>query len=249
MTSHPEHDLLSAYADGETDAHERATIESHLATCAEARELLAAIRSTLRDLDAAGEPEMDPQVSFAIRAALARERKLAGRGRRYAWAAGAAAAALIGVVGFVTLRPDGAALDRTSGAGGAALEAFSDQNYTKDSAGSLLQSEASKHAGGRSAATTTEMTAGEAGPAEDSAAAAGQFSAKQADDVGFRECLLTIEREPKDANLVRSIAARFEGEPVYLLLFEVPAGKPTRLELWVVARSGCDVRYFVQRSI
>lgn len=247
MTSHPEHDLLSAYADGETDASERAAVESHLASCPDARALLGAIRSTLHDLDAVGEPPMDPQVSFAIRAAVARERKLAGRGRRYGWAAGAAAAALIGVVGFVTLRPDGATPDRTTGGAGAvALEALADQNYTKDSAGTLLQSMASDYGSAR-AATTTEMSA--EAPPQDSAASGAQFSGSSADQTGFRDCLVTIERESKDANLIRSIAARFEGEPVYLLMFEVPAGKPVRLELWVVARAGCEIRYFVQRKI
>lgn len=248
MTSHPEHDLLSVYADGDADAHERTAVEAHLASCADARTLLAAIRSTLQDLDAIGEPEMDSQVSFAIRSAVARERKLAGRGRRYGWAAGAAAAALIGVVGFVALRPDGATPDRTTGGAGAvALEALADQNYTKDSAGSLLQSLASEYSDARTAATTTEMNA--EAPPQDSAASGAQFSGGSADETGYRDCLMTIERESKDANLRRSIAARFEGEPVYLLLFEVPAGKPTRLELWVLARADCEVRYFTQRSI
>lgn len=243
MTSHPEHDLLSAYADGESDARERAVLEAHLSSCGEARAVLGAIRATLDDLALMDEPQMDPQVSFAIRGAVARERKLSGRGRRYGWATGAAAAALIGVVAFMTFGPERGTVDGVSG-GTSAPQAFSDENYTKGTVGAVLDELAAEY--GPGSAKRNDTTA--AAPAADSGAGTEVFSAESADQ-NFAECLTTIERESDSARLVRSLAARFEGNAVYLLMFEVPAKNPKRLELWVVSRGTCDIRYFTQESL
>ena len=88
MTSHPG-DLLSAYADGELSASERATIDDHLVTCPSCRQELAGTteaKSWVTSL-----PEVLPPFGFYERMLLD---PAGGRARRRTWAT------RIGVVGL-----------------------------------------------------------------------------------------------------------------------------------------------------
>ena len=88
MTSHPG-DLLSAYADGELSATERATIDDHLVTCPSCRQELAGTteaKSWVTSL-----PEVLPPFGFYERMLLD---PAGGRARRRTWAT------RIGVVGL-----------------------------------------------------------------------------------------------------------------------------------------------------
>ena len=88
MTSHPG-DLLSAYADGELSATERATIDDHLVTCPSCRQELVATteaKSWVTSL-----PEVLPPFGFYERMLLD---PAGGRARRRTWAT------RIGVVGL-----------------------------------------------------------------------------------------------------------------------------------------------------
>lgn len=255
MMAHAEHDLLSAYADGELDVAERRTVEAHLATCPAARDLLEAIRATLADFAALDPVEMDPQVGFAIRSALARERKLSSRSRRYAWAGATAAAALIGIVSFAIL---GGGQNAARDAGGGATtmsapELLVTEDLDEESALRVLETyvqenfafpEAAAGMGGDSADDVN-------GSAESLKAppAPAMRAYQGADASTFTECIRTIERESDSVRLVRSIAATYKGEPVYLLIFEIPAGRPDRVEMWITAQSNCETRYFSQANV
>jgi anti-sigma factor RsiW len=88
-------ELLTAHLDGELDDAERAEVETHLASCADCRrelEALRHVRSVLR-----GAPAVDPPFGFFER--------MTSRRRRPRWIAAASvagiAAAWIVVVGFV----------------------------------------------------------------------------------------------------------------------------------------------------
>ncbi|HVL90690.1 MAG TPA: zf-HC2 domain-containing protein [Actinomycetota bacterium] len=252
MTTHPEHEQLSAYADGELGATERVAVEAHLAACGKAREMLAAIRATLADFAALDEVEMDPQVGFAIRSALARERKLSSRTRRYAWAGGAAAAALVGILSFAILGGGPNPARDASGAGlGGGPQLMAMEDLDEDSALRVLETYVQENyafpgargdMGGDDAAAETAVLT-HAPPAPEIQA----YSA--ADATTFADCIRTIERESDSARLVRSIAATYKGEPVYVLIFEIPAERPDRVEMWITARDSCETRYFSQANV
>lgn len=257
MTPHSEHELLSAYADGELDAAERRSVDSHLAGCAEARTILDAIRGTLADMALLDEPAMDPQAGFAIRSALARERKLSSRGRRYAWVSGAAAAAIVAVFSVAVLNGD----DAGRSTGGAAADASRPQllaegNLDESSVGGVLRAYLSERFGaGASAAedSSAAVTAGGSGEQVQTSALTGPntkaYRAGSREDRTFGECIRAIERESDSVRLVRSLAGTYKDEPVYILLFEVPATDPERVEMWVTTRDTCAVRYFTQADV
>src|ERR1051326_4393796 len=104
MTTHAELEQLSAYVDGELTQHESVAVEAHVATCAECTSVLAAIRATLAALGALDEPTPSPQDSWALRSAIAKERRIASRGKRMWWLSGAAAAVAVGILTFALVR-------------------------------------------------------------------------------------------------------------------------------------------------
>lgn len=249
MTTHPEHDLLSAYVDGDLDAAEQRTVDTHLAGCDEARALLRAIRATVADLALIDMPAMDPQVGFAIRSGLARERKLATRSKRYTWIAGAAAASLVAIFSVAIVANGNNDSARTLGGGTAAtapdLLALGD--LSEQSVNEVLQGYVREN-------FTMEAAGGS--PARDDAAGTGLAAEPETQPYGttqdaatFAQCLRTIERESAAARLVRSLAATYKGEPAYLLIFEIPADRPERVEIWVTTRDTCETRYFAQERV
>src|ERR671922_8609 len=100
MAAHEQIEQLSALIDGELPDRERASLEAHVATCAQCRSVLSALRSTLSDLRALPEPELPAQHEWALRAALRRSARPRGW-RAVSLAMGSAAAALVAVLALV----------------------------------------------------------------------------------------------------------------------------------------------------
>jgi anti-sigma factor RsiW len=107
-TIDPPEDLLSAYLDDEVTPDERATVDAHLETSAEWREILTELRESralLRGLptreaptgfwDGVLQPDIAPPVS------IDRERRRRRGAKVVGWLAGAAAAAAIAAVVLV----------------------------------------------------------------------------------------------------------------------------------------------------
>lgn len=109
-------DLLSAYADGETNAHETSLVESHVATCTDCARDLEFMRSASLALVEA--PEVEPPAtlrssilaatvyrpSFSVRFANALRRTFAAQSVRYGSLAAAGAAAALT---FIAMRDGG----------------------------------------------------------------------------------------------------------------------------------------------
>lgn len=264
MTVHPEFEQLSALADGELSEHEQVAVQAHLALCTDCFGALAALRSTLADLDAVDEPVMDEQAAWAIRSAVRRERKLSGPARRYAFAAGTAAAAIVGILVFV-ISQGGSMGDRSRSASSGGGRTFAltetDRNYDEKALTQSLdgivtrQDEVTVEAGelqGPSAASGGGTSAAPASTIPQDAMtfkdSPGASKTSRSSEESARQCLATLTAT-SPVGVLDVIAARYKSEPVFLFYFEAPQRKPTRVELWVVTRSGCEVRYFRQQKL
>lgn len=270
MSPHSEHELLSAYADGALTDAERVAVERHLAACAEARSVLGAIRATLSDLAGLDDPEIDAQVSWAIRSAVARERRLTGRARRWSWAAGAAAASVVAVLAFTLAARDGGPGARSAAGTATLAEApRPGADYDEASAQGLLQNlfagrfalalDASSEGVAARAVEPAGAAAGEdqaspealsAPPAPEPDTFTVQAAKRTASQKRFRECVAAVEKTSKQPpGLLLAFEATYKRETAYFLFFEVPAAEPNRLELWVLAADSCEVRYFAQAKL
>lgn len=277
MSLHPESGQLSAFLDGALTDREHVALEAHLAACADCRDMLRALRATLADLHSLPEETVDEATRWAIRSAIAREARLSGRGRRFAWATGTAAAAVVAILTFALAGGNGdrarTAADTATRREARELDAmqvltdnFDDQRLSgalKDVTNFRRLSSAFATSGG-SAGT------GGLGPAEDGAAPApepasaqptpgvpmksagtteAQMTVGDPDLDRARTCLDSIRSERQPSTVIEVIAARYKKEPVFLYFLEAPAARPTRIELWVTTRKECTVRYFQQTRI
>ena len=252
MTMHAEFEQLSAYIDGELLPHERPPLEAHIATCVECAAGLAALRNTLADLATLSDAVRSEQDSWALRAAIAKERKLASRGKR-AWGfSGAAAAVVAGLLAFTLTRS-------TTPEGGrhVAIPAIqSDTDYTQASACAALKQRGAQvdcpaveelaAAPSLAGASSRSATAGSSSQtlktskgASDTFIAAGEKSAA--------ECSATITHDAEPGTrVVATEIARYTGIPAYLYFLETPVRGRTRVELWITRATNCDVLLFQQ---
>lgn len=251
MRAHEESELLSAYLDGELTAADRTRVDEHLPSCADCRATLGALRATLADLRALPEPDLPGQVSWAVRAAVARERRgLASRYRRWVAVAGGVAAAFVAVLA-ITVR-GGQIADRAATGGafraiGVPEVVSTDENYTRDSiAIKLLElSAAEVGVGGQIEPQAAETTAPL--PLTEDTAYAARVGRERA---GASACDGVIRaRSRTTMNLIYAEAALFEGTPAFILVYEVPAGTPERAELWALRRTDCATLYAAQRPL
>ncbi len=262
MTLHPAPEQLSAHIDGELLGRERATLETHLAGCAECAGIVAALQATLGDLDGLKDPQMDEGAAWSIRSGVARERRLAGRGRRRAWAAGAAAASVAGLLALTIASTQGRPGDGPRAAADSADLALTESvvNYDEASLQALLGQEAAGTRVRNYSGAQAQVPAGSAGGGSDASVetrseassardALSAFALADGDQQQAATCLDTIRSAGQRTQLLEVTAARFKDEPVFLYFFRVPADKPERIELWVLTRAGCQVRYFRQAKI
>ena len=238
MRDHDELELLSAYVDGELDDVGVRAVEAHLPTCGDCRTMLQAIQATVADLALLEEPEVDPSISWSLRAEIARARRRPGRFTRAAMALSGVAAVAIAFVAFnnFTGREDastgpGLAARAGSADAQALTEAASPPadvfaaggNYDKESALTLLDPRLSS------------------------------FGGDTTDDLGvdwtavFSRCEPTVEKTADETYVLRTtIGSRFEDKPALLLVYDVGAGDNARRELWVLDAETCEVRFFAQ---
>jgi hypothetical protein len=270
---HPE-ELLAEFVEGTLGPEDRARVESHLSACASCREevaLAGPAREALSTL-----PELDAPAGTTwpvVQRARQRKRWLPPLSPRVAWATAGAAAVVI-IVAFALI--GGQIIPTSQEAAGP--EAERELSARDEEAGDNAFSSADPETAQKGLAyprfrrTAQDYDgAALASLAED---LAGQ--AKQALDRGFPEppalyytrtsALLALDARTKraltcvgkavspDRSLApfTVVAARFEGEPVYVGAF-LQADGPDRpyaeLVLYVVSREGCALRSFARQQL
>lgn len=243
MSPHEQLELLSAYVDGELDDAEVRDLEAHLPGCSDCRGMLDALRATVADLALLGEPEMDPQVSWALRAQIARARRRPGRIGQAAMAMSGVAAVVIAFVAFAggdsarDLSAGGATLASTAAIDGVVVEGT---DYDAASATTLVRPEGDDLTG----ASAQEKLRTEASDPHEATVAPLAFEVDW--DAVFADCEPRIAQDMESPYaLLSARGASFEGEPALLLIYEVGQGEGARRELWVLSTE-CDVVFFAQ---
>ncbi|MGH2725875.1 MAG: anti-sigma factor family protein [Actinomycetota bacterium] len=260
MEQHDEFDLLSAFLDGELEPADRTRLDAHLTTCGDCRGALAGLRATLADLETLPEPVPTPQDSWALRAAIRRARSPVRRWQRYAYAAGAVAAAAITFVA-ITL-PGGNPSRDLSGAPGLErslahvpvitstqnLTALEAQRRLLELAGvqsSIVASPQPAFTDGAAALSAGSGTTDSAGSGPPGTRE--QSNAYAADSVqGQIDRCVSVVRDSTQVFLdpLKFEVATFEDEPAFLLYFRVS----DHYELWVTRSADCELLYFAQTS-
>ena len=258
MRQHDELEQLSALLDGELASSERVALEAHVATCADCRSTLDALRSTLADLRALPEPAPTEQDSWALRSAIRRARQPGGRWQRLAWASGAAAASVIAIVAIVAGLGGNGPRDDLAAGPEAARESLalqkSAQNYDPATAQARLLSIAGiatdaplvappAPAAMQPSAEGTPLRSADVTGGAGSAYSTDAAATTEATSQELEACVGTVRASTQE-NLTGVLyeAATFEGRPAFLLIFHTQ----DRYELWVVARPSCDVLYFAE---
>lgn len=250
MAPHDELDQLSAYIDGELEAHEHARIEAHLPGCAECRATLDALRATVADLAELPEPVPTEQESWALRSAIARARRPVRRWQRAAVAAGSLAAAVVAFGAFALSGGGGGGLTAsdqrlTQGSGPGVEVLNSTQNFTLEASHALLLEVSGKVApgaalgvskgAGRNAGSPEALSNTMAEFAPDSSG--GHFTAQ------IERCVTVVRRSTQELlTPFRYEVVTFESKPAFFLIFSTTE----RFELWVVTRDRCEVLYFAE---
>jgi hypothetical protein len=266
MSTHPDPEQLSAYIDGELTGDERDDLEQHLTGCSECSATVRALRATVADMRALPAPLPSEQESWALRAAITKARKgPATRYRRWVVAAGSVAAVAIAVLAIGNVgqkRPNavfshtGAEVSPQAAAGGSAasLIEIDRTNYTRTSASQLVLSAPVAVPGAATApyspanpnaSTGTTSGSGGTGVQKDTIT-----SLTDAQRSSYLTAIQNCERQVLPNNVstltpLRYIVGTYEGTPVFFLLYVVPSGNETKLELWVVQRNDCYIRLFV----
>lgn len=245
MREHPG-ESLSALIDGTLDAAGAAEVEAHLHACAACRTETDALRATLADLQTIVRPTM----AETDRARLHAELSSARRTSTAPWTRiGAVAAALMLVAGGGLLLTRSNQNDGELHAG--APPTITEENYTEENVRVLFgESPPTLRSEADASAPTTDQGGGPAAEA----AEAGILSdeAIPIPDIDhtakIAECEATF-LGGEDVIRLQRVAARYEGEPAYLLSYKLPKDAPTHLELWVLAIEDCGVRYFAEQKL
>jgi putative zinc finger protein len=262
MSTHPDPAQLSAYIDGELTGAERDDLEQHLTGCSDCSATLRALRATVADMRALPAPLPSEQESWALRAAITKARKRpATRYQRWAIAAGSVAAVAIAIVTVANVgqRPNPTfshtgtevAPQAAAGTGSAAsLIEIDPTNYTHASAPQLLSSPPT------APLPAPYGSAGSGSTANGGTTGGTQSSQKTLDTVtdaqraAYLSSIQRCEQQVLPNNVstltpLRYIVGTYEGTPVFFLIYSVPAGSETKLELWVVQRKDCYIRFFI----
>lgn len=269
MTTHPDPEQLSAYIDGELNDDERDELEQHLTGCSECSATLRALRATLADMRALPAPEPSAQESWALRSAINKARK--GPAKRYRqWVA--AAATIAAVFAFIvvlgnlktassTFSPTGTFVENGPATAPRATQLslieIDPTNYTSASAPQLLDTPVyMAPAVGAAPPVATPSAAGSAGGTGRGGGLAGSSDSHKSiplTDTERASYLTAIQRceqqvLPADTSRLRAsrfIVGTYEGTPVFFLVYSVTSGNENKLELWVVQRKDCYIRFFV----
>jgi hypothetical protein len=245
--THPT-EQLAPYVDGTLTPHERAEIDTHLATCASCRDEVAAstaVRDALRSMTTPATPTDLGEPAFAEMRGKTEAKGAPGWPRFAPWLA---AAAVIGLLA-VTLPRIGSSGDdaaTTSAEDGVAvpstpkdlrLEVIA-QDFDPDS----LEAAAVEFV---DAARTEDGGSDTAAPVEgaSAAASAAQVTAGKGRSNEALRCLRTAVPE-LPGRPVRLVKASFQGTPAYLgFVLEGPgAGQPAdTVTIWVVSAKDCSV--------
>jgi hypothetical protein len=253
MSTHPDHEQLSAYIDGELAGADRDDLEQHLTGCSDCSSTLRALRATVADMRALPSPVPSEHDRWALRSAIAKARRRpAERYRRWVVGAGSAAAVAAAIVGVLSLSHNktNATFGQTgAGANSPAMAAplappairIDDTNYNSTSARSLLDS-----------IVGTVPANGPAPQAEASTrtTSSGTKAFSSADRAAFGAPIAACERYVLSsgsggARPLAYIVGRYESTPAFFLIYSVVVGGKTKTEMWVVRRSDCFIRLFL----
>lgn len=249
--THPEHDLLTGFVDGELSERELSTVETHLegcVTCATVLEDVKQTRALLRTLP-------QPEISELHRKQLWREINRARRAPANLWralvAVGGTAAAIVAFVGITML---GTNKDSSVLASEVTIENTA-SNYSAadlelwviDRDTAPLALEASGVSKDDATATPTPSN-----PTVSAAPASPLPSGVAAPEANNGALIARCESEFKPggddgAKALRYVIGSFEGTPAFLLAYETPRDKPTRIEIYAIAVDDCRVLYRATR--
>jgi anti-sigma factor RsiW len=252
MSDHPQTELLSAYLDAELPDAERATLEAHVASCAECSTTLGVLRATLADLDVLPQTvEMSDAQIARLDAAVARARVEESRSRhtrfaRLAWAGGGVAASIIAVAVFASTLSGNNMAKTTAEHGaqnlsGGGTAGSSVTNYTEASARDALLSFASAE-GSTTFTGSYDSTVGNGAPAA--------VPLREATRADAQRCDKEVRSgAPEPAALIQTQFAMFKGQSATFLYYHVPSDAPKRAELWVVRPGDCYTLFFAQTPL
>lgn len=245
--SHLEPELLSAWLDEAVDDAERAQIEQHLPRCAACQAELDALgfaRARARELPR-------PEISELHRKQLWRELNRARRAPATRWRAlVAVAGTAAAIAAFAGITMIGSSSGPNVLATNVRVEpappiqegdlesllAVSTRAEMTAGAPAELQPMQTEEFGDE----TTPPTAG--APAADTVADDGREAAVANDGAQIARCEELIAPGGEDGAIaLRYLLSSYRGEPVYVLVYDIPRDAPTHREVFVVTRTECRV--------
>ena len=264
MSTHPDPEQLSAYVDGELTGADRDDLEQHLTGCSECSSTLRGLRATLADMRAMPAPVPSEQESWALRSAINKARKRpAKRYRQWVTAVGAVAAVFGLIVVLANTKTASSTFSHTGTEVAPAIPApgqaqdlsliqVDPTNYTRATAPQLIAAPATflSPTYGNQTSPSAAPTAVNGTTAGSGGAASRHNSALQAKQLAsYLSAIQGCEQQslPPATNRtpLRYVVGTFESTPAFFLIYSVPAGSETKLELWVVQRKDCFIRFFV----
>jgi anti-sigma factor RsiW len=264
MSTHPDPEQLSAYIDGELTGDERDDLEQHLTGCSECSATLRALRATVAEMRALPAPVPSEQESWALRAAITKARKRpATLYGRWTVAVGGVAAIAITVVALANIGHKNPTVfgETASGSGAAPKSALAADsaaslieidgtNYTHASASQLLNAPTPQAAPMAPSATSPTAVAGRLGAPGAASHTSNGAPITDAQRAAYLTAIQGCEKQvlPNTTSILtplRYIVGTYERTPVFFLIYQVPSGSETKIELWVVQRADCYIRFFV----
>jgi hypothetical protein len=234
--AHLDYDVLADLAEGLLEDDEAASVNAHLDTCADCRELSADLADVSRILAEAPVPSMPAELAERIDTAIAAESMHTAtvvsleqrRGRRHWRILSAAAAALVVVGGGATVGK--IALDGTTSGDGAANHPASDRTSTSQGVNPKVAPGAPEPAF-KIAHSGTDYRSGTLGSQVGSVVTGSTSLRSEAamPDTRLRGCVTAITKQ----SLLLVDQAKYEGNPA--IVIAVKGNKPDKRNIWVVA--------------
>lgn len=247
--SHLEPELLSAYLDDAVEASERAQIERHLPTCATCRSELDAlgfVRASARSLERPAIPELHRkqlwrEINRTRRAPATRWRALVAVAGTAAAIAAFAGLTMIGQTSGPNVLAKDATIERAGTVTDAEVDGFlavtAASTIAMEDEGPVTTMAPSEPA--ESGGVGTDLSEGAPG---NGAARTGDEDLSVNHGAQIARCEEVI-RPGGDggAIAVRYILGSYQGEQVYVLVYDIPREEPTHREVFVVSRAECRV--------
>jgi hypothetical protein len=233
--AHLDYDVLADLAEGLLEDDEAASVNAHLDTCADCRELSADLADVSRILAEAPAPSMPAELAERIDTAIAAESMHTAtvvsleqrRGRRHWRILSAAAAAVIVVGGGATVGK--VALDGTSGSDGAAHQPAQDRTSTESA--QRANPKAAPEPAFKVAHSGTDYRPGTLGDQVGQVITGDQELRASAalPDTRLRGCVTSVANKQ---SLVLVDQAKYDGKPA--IVIAVNGDKPGKRTIWVV---------------